>query len=76
MCAQNRLDGVIQKGKLYMIPENAPKPIDARTLKCEEDFLEEYDLCLSEGINFDTCAESVCKSAIPCEAPRSVAINL
>ena len=33
LCAQNRIDGVVQKGKLYMIPENAPKPIDARTLK-------------------------------------------
>ncbi|MEE0867013.1 MAG: Fic family protein [Clostridia bacterium] len=33
LCAQNRIDGVIKKGKLYMIPENAPKPIDARTLK-------------------------------------------
>lgn len=33
LCSQNRIDGVIQKGKLYMIPENAPKPIDARTLK-------------------------------------------
>ena len=33
LCAQNRIDGAIQKGKLYMIPENAPKPIDARTLK-------------------------------------------
>ena len=28
LCSQNRIDGVIQKGKLYMIPENAPKPID------------------------------------------------
>lgn len=33
LCAQNRIDGVVQKGKLYMIPENASKPIDARTLK-------------------------------------------
>lgn len=33
LCSQNRIDGVVQKGKLYMIPENAPKPIDARTLK-------------------------------------------
>lgn len=33
LCAQNRIDGVIKKGKLYMIPENAPKPIDARTVK-------------------------------------------
>ena len=31
LCAQNRIDGVVQKGKLYMIPENAPKPVDART---------------------------------------------
>ncbi|MBQ8301654.1 MAG: Fic family protein [Clostridia bacterium] len=33
LCSQNRIDGVIKKGKLYMIPENTPKPIDARTLK-------------------------------------------
>ena len=33
LCAQNRIDGVVQKGKLYMIPENASKPVDARTLK-------------------------------------------
>ena len=33
LCAQNRIDGVIQKGKLYKIPKNAPKPVDARTLK-------------------------------------------
>lgn len=28
LCAENRIDGVIKKGKLYMIPENAPKPVD------------------------------------------------
>lgn len=33
LCAQKRIDGVVQKGKLYMIPENALKPVDARTLK-------------------------------------------
>ena len=33
LCAQNRIDGVVQKGKLYMIPETAPKPVDARTRK-------------------------------------------
>ena len=33
LCSQNRIHGVVQNGKLYMIPENAPKPIDARTLK-------------------------------------------
>ncbi len=30
LCAQNRIDGVIQKGKLYFIPENAKKPTDMR----------------------------------------------
>ena len=33
LCAENRIDGVIKKGKLYMIPANAPKPIDGRALK-------------------------------------------
>ncbi len=33
LCAQKRIDGVVQKGKLYMIPENTPKPVDARILK-------------------------------------------
>ena len=33
LCAQNRIDGVVQKGKLYMIPENAPKPVDAKRNK-------------------------------------------
>lgn len=33
LCAENRLDGVIRKGNLYMIPTNTPKPIDGRSLK-------------------------------------------
>jgi len=33
LCAENKISGVIKKGKLYMIPENAPKPIDGRTLR-------------------------------------------
>lgn len=33
LCSESRIDGVIKKGKLYMIPENAPKPIDARKLR-------------------------------------------
>lgn len=31
MCAEGKIDGVIKTGKLYMIPENAPKPRDGRT---------------------------------------------
>ena len=30
LCAEGKIDGVIQKGKLYMIPENAQKPADGR----------------------------------------------
>lgn len=30
LCAEGKIDGVVRKGKLYMIPENAKKPIDGR----------------------------------------------
>ncbi len=30
LCAEGKIDGVIRRGKLYMIPENAPKPMDGR----------------------------------------------
>ena len=30
LCAEGKIDGVIRQGKLYMIPENAVKPMDGR----------------------------------------------
>ena len=33
LCAQGKIDGVIRKGNLYMIPENAMKPLDGRLNK-------------------------------------------
>lgn len=33
LCAENKIWGVVKKGKLYMIPANAPRPIDGRTLR-------------------------------------------
>jgi len=33
LCQENRISGVIRKGNLYMIPVDAPKPVDGRTLK-------------------------------------------
>ncbi|MBP5255680.1 MAG: cell filamentation protein Fic, partial [Clostridia bacterium] len=30
LCAEGKVPGVIRKGNLYMIPENAPKPLDGR----------------------------------------------
>ena len=31
LCSENRIEGVIKNGNAYLIPENALKPIDART---------------------------------------------
>ena len=33
LCAQGKIDGVTRKGNLYMIPENAAKPLDGRLSK-------------------------------------------
>ena len=33
LCANGKIDGVIRKGNLYMIPENATKPLDGRRSK-------------------------------------------
>ena len=33
LCAEGKIPGVIRKGKLYMIPENAVKPMDGRLSK-------------------------------------------
>lgn len=33
LCANGKIDGVIRKGNLYMIPENAVKPLDGRSSK-------------------------------------------
>lgn len=30
LCAEGKIPGVVRKGKLYMIPENATKPVDGR----------------------------------------------
>lgn len=30
LCAEGKIEGAVQKGKLYMIPENAQKPADGR----------------------------------------------
>ena len=33
LCQQGKIEGVIQKGRSYLIPSNAVKPIDGRTLR-------------------------------------------
>ena len=30
LCAKGRIDGVIKKGKMWLIPSNAVKPVDGR----------------------------------------------
>lgn len=32
LCAEGRISGVVRKGNLYLIPEDAVRPVDARTL--------------------------------------------
>jgi len=36
LCAENKIDGVIRKGGLYMIPADAEKPIDGRVLRSKK----------------------------------------
>ena len=33
LCAEGKVEGVVRKGKLYMVPENAIKPLDGRRSK-------------------------------------------
>ena len=33
LCVEGKIEGVIRKGKLYMIPETAVKPMDGRLSK-------------------------------------------
>lgn len=33
LCEQNRIEGVLKKGKTWLIPDNAKKPFDARKVK-------------------------------------------
>lgn len=37
LCEQNRITGVIKKGKTWLIPENAEKPADKRKNIGKED---------------------------------------
>ena len=41
LCAEGKIPGVIRKGNLYMIPDNAPKPLDGR--KTRAGLLAEID---------------------------------
>lgn len=41
LCAEGKIEGVIRKGKLYFIPENAEKPEDGRRVK--SDILDEIE---------------------------------
>ncbi len=36
LCAEGRIEGVIKKGRSYLIPEDALKPIDGRSLRGKE----------------------------------------
>lgn len=42
LCSEDKVPGVIRKGNLYMIPENAPKPLDGR--RSRSGILAEIDM--------------------------------
>ena len=42
LCSEGKVPGVIRKGNLYMIPENAPKPLDGR--RSRSGILAEIDM--------------------------------
>ena len=31
MCSNGQIEGVVRKGRMWLIPINAPKPVDGRT---------------------------------------------
>ena len=33
LCDQGRIDGAIQKGNMWLIPEDVQKPVDGRTIR-------------------------------------------
>lgn len=33
LCVEGRIEGAIQKGTMWLIPESAKKPIDGRTVR-------------------------------------------
>lgn len=36
LCAEGRIEGAIKKGKTWLIPQNAEKPLDARRKNIKE----------------------------------------
>lgn len=36
LCSENRIDGAMMVGNMWIIPSNAEKPIDKRTVRCEK----------------------------------------
>lgn len=47
LCAQGKIDVVIRRGKLYMIPANAQKPADGRLFRVS--LLAKFEVCASGG---------------------------
>ena len=36
LCAEGRIEGIVKKGRSYLIPANTLKPIDGRSLRGKE----------------------------------------
>lgn len=40
LCGENRIDGAMMVGNMWIIPSNAEKPIDKRTVRYEKEEFE------------------------------------
>ncbi|MCI8728997.1 MAG: DNA adenine methylase [Clostridia bacterium] len=49
LCSENRIDGAIMVGNMWIIPSTAEKPIDKRTVRCEK---ENYSISLKPFVKW------------------------
>ena len=49
MCSNGRIPGAVRKGRIWLIPQNTPKPIDGRTKAGKQNNAE--NLIRTEGGN-------------------------
>lgn len=69
LCAEGKIPGVIRKGTLYMIPENAAKPLEGR--KSRAGLLERSKRCASA---LTLCVRLWWRFSIPSRAIKSSSI--
>jgi hypothetical protein len=51
LCAEGKVEGVIRKGNLYLIPENASKPADGRATRSNDRSTTSFRASMRNGRN-------------------------